>query len=359
MKNLKIKKTKLATVGLIACGLIVASCGGKSDTSANLPIDTIVETTIPETTTTTIPVVRNPLTGAPAADESILNRPALVVKIDNHPRARPQWGLNQADIVFEENVEQLTRFAAVFHSQGSDPVGPIRSGRQQDIDLLGSLNHPLFAWSGGNQQVTSAIRKSWLVDLSHSVANEKGGYRRESSRNAPHNLVAETTKLWSLAPADAKPPLPQFEYRAENEAVTTASIAAAAVKISMDGVDVMWEWSPDLLTYLRSQGDKSHVDMQDVRVNAQNVVLISVVYSRTGSSPVAKSVGSGEVWIYTAGVLVQGTWERPDPELPFIYKDVKGQIIKLTPGRTWIEVIRPKSAVNIAPGEDMKKVKYP
>ena len=153
--------------------------------------------------------------------------------------------------------------------------------------------------------------------------------------------------------------MPQFEYRAENEAVTTASIAAAAVKISMDGVDVMWEWSPDLLTYLRSQGDKSHVDMQDVRVNAQNVVLISVVYSRTGSSPVAKSVGSGEVWIYTAGVLVQGTWERPDPELPFIYKDVKGQIIKLTPGRTWIEVIRPKSAVNIAPGEDMKKVKYP
>ena len=164
MKNLKIKKTKLATVGLIACGLIVASCGGKSDTSANLPIDTIVETTIPETTTTTIPVVRNPLTGAPAADESILNRPALVVKIDNHPRARPQWGLNQADIVFEENVEQLTRFAAVFHSQGSDPVGPIRSGRQQDIDLLGSLNHPLFAWSGGNQQVTSAIRKSWLLN---------------------------------------------------------------------------------------------------------------------------------------------------------------------------------------------------
>ncbi|MTA70106.1 MAG: DUF3048 domain-containing protein, partial [Actinobacteria bacterium] len=70
-----------------------------------------------------------PLTGLPAADGVLSMRPALVVKVDNHPGARPQSGLNQADIVFEENVEALTRFALVFHSQGSDPVGPIRSGR--------------------------------------------------------------------------------------------------------------------------------------------------------------------------------------------------------------------------------------
>jgi hypothetical protein len=55
----------------------------------------------------------------------------------------------------------------------------------------------------------------------------------------------------------------------------------------MDGVDVMWEWNPDLLTFVRSQNDKPHVDMQDVRVNAQNVVVISVVYTKSGSSPVA------------------------------------------------------------------------
>ena len=121
----------------------------------------------------------------------------------------------------------------------------------------------------------------------------------------------------------------------------------------------MWEWNPDLLTFVRSQDDKPHVDMQDVRVNAQNVVVMSVVYGKSGSSPVAKSVGSGEVWVYTAGVLVQGSWERTDPELPFVYKDVTGEVIKFTPGRTWIEVIRAKSAINIAPGEDLKKAKYP
>jgi hypothetical protein len=347
-------------VALVVAGLVFASCSGSSDsTSTESVVDSSVASAEETTTTTTIPIVRAPLTGAQAPDESVLGRPALVVKIDNHPKSRPQWGLNQADIVFEENVEQLTRFAAVYHSQGSDPVGPIRSGRLQDINLLASFNGPLFAWSGGNAQVSAAIRKSTMVDLSHSSANEAGGFRRESSRVAPHNLVAETSKLWTLAPADAIPPLPQFEYRADGETVPTDSKPAGAVKISMDGVDIMWEWSPENLTFVRSQDDKPHVDMQDVRINAPNVVVVSVVYSKSGSSPVAKSVGSGEVWVYTAGKLIQGSWERLDPIKPFVFKDTKGAVIKLTPGRTWVEVIRAKSAAHIPEGIDTATVPYP
>ena len=347
-------------VALVVAGLVFASCGGSSDsTSTESVVDSSVASAEETTTTTTIPIVRAPLTGAQAPDESVIGRPALVVKIDNHPKSRPQWGLNQADIVFEENVEQLTRFAAVYHSQGSDPVGPIRSGRLQDINLLASFNGPLFAWSGGNAQVSAAIRKSTMVDLSHSSANEAGGFRRESSRVAPHNLVAETSKLWTLAPADAKPPVPQFEYRADGETVPTDSKPAGAVKISMDGVDIMWEWSPENLTFVRSQDNKPHVDMQDVRINAPNVVVISVVYTRSGSSPVAKSVGSGEVWVYTAGKLIQGSWERLDPFKPFVFKDTNGAVIKLTPGRTWVEVIRAKSAAHIPEGIDTATVPYP
>ena len=347
-------------VALVVVGLVFASCGGSSDsTSTESVVDSSVASAEETTTTTTIPIVRAPLTGAQAPDESVIGRPALVVKIDNHPKSRPQWGLNQADIVFEENVEQLTRFAAVYHSQGSDPVGPIRSGRLQDINLLASFNGPLFAWSGGNAQVSAAIRKSTMVDLSHSSANEAGGFRRESSRVAPHNLVAETSKLWTLAPADAIPPVPQFEYRADGETVPTDSKPAGAVKISMDGVDIMWEWSPENLTFVRSQDDKPHVDMQDVRINAPNVVVVSVVYTKSGSSPVAKSVGSGEVWVYTAGKLIQGSWERLDPIKPFVFKDTKGAVIKLTPGRTWVEVIRAKSATHIPEGIDTATVPYP
>ena len=345
---------------LFVAGVVVAGCSGSSN-STETNEASVVDTSVAEitTTTTTIPIVRAPLTGAQAPDESVIGRPAMVVKIDNHPKSRPQWGLNQADIVFEENVEQLTRFAAVFQSQGSDPVGPVRSGRLQDIDLVSSLNGPLFVWSGGNAGVTAKIRKSTLIDLSHSIANEAGGFRRESSRVAPHNLVADTTKLWTLAKPDAKPPVPQFEYRADDQAVPTDAKPAGAVKISMDGVDVMWEWSPEVLAFVRSQDDKPHVDMQDVRINASNVIVLSVTYGKSGSSPVAKTLGSGEVWVYTAGALIQGSWERTDPLKPFVFKDTKGAVIKLTPGRTWVEVIRAKSATHIPAGIDVTSVAYP
>jgi hypothetical protein len=86
---------------------------------------------------------------------------------------------------------------------------------------------------------------------------------------------------------------------------------------------------------------------------------MSVVYGKSGSSPVAKTIGSGEVWVYTAGSLIQGSWERTDPLKPYVFKDTKGAVIKLTPGRTWVEVIRAKSAVHIPEGIDTASVPYP
>ncbi|NBR66053.1 MAG: DUF3048 domain-containing protein, partial [Actinobacteria bacterium] len=132
---------------------VLASCGGGGGT-ADGSADTSVASV---STDPAAPAVVYPLTGLPVDDAAKAARPALVAKIDNHPNARPQAGLNKADIVIEENVEGLTRFAAVFHSDGSDPVGPLRSGRTQDKIFLGSYNKPLFMWSGGNYRVTQVI----------------------------------------------------------------------------------------------------------------------------------------------------------------------------------------------------------
>ncbi|MFZ9422821.1 MAG: DUF3048 domain-containing protein, partial [Ilumatobacteraceae bacterium] len=280
---------RVLRVGGLAALLVVAACSGGSSGSGDESAtqDTAASTTTAEstTTTTTIPPILAPLTGLPV--DASITRPALVVKIDNHPKARPQWGLNQADIVFEENVEMLTRFAAVFHTNDSDPVGPIRSGRKQDVDLLESFNAPLFAWSGGNAEVTKLIRASTMVDLSHSAANDVGGYRRESSRSAPHNLIADTSKLWTLAPEGATPPQAQFTYRAADEAIPATARETAGIKLTMDGVRVLWEWSTEFSRFLRSQDDKPHVDVDDVRINAANVVVLYVQYSKSGYSPVA------------------------------------------------------------------------
>ena len=100
----------------------------------------------------------------PAGDRSGAGRTsALVVKIDNQPEARPQSGLNEADIVFEENVESSPGSRPCSRATRPDPVGPIRSGRTQDIILLGSFNRPLFVWSGGNGRVTAAISRQRLL----------------------------------------------------------------------------------------------------------------------------------------------------------------------------------------------------
>ena len=112
-----------------------------------------------------------PFTGLPA-DAETLARSALVVKVDNHPRARPQTGLDQADIVFDLRAEGVTRFAAVFHSQVPDPVGPVRSSRTSDFDLLRGLDNPLYASSGANDYVASGLRSLPIVELTNRTRGE-------------------------------------------------------------------------------------------------------------------------------------------------------------------------------------------
>ena len=107
----------------------------------------------------------SPLTGIGVGGYAT-GHPALVVKIDNVGAARPQQGINEADVVFEEMVEGgFTRFAAVFHSTPADPVGPIRSARSTDVALLAPLYHPLFSYSGANRDFQKLIRESSMVDV--------------------------------------------------------------------------------------------------------------------------------------------------------------------------------------------------
>ena len=339
---------------LALLGLVASACGSEAAVveAEVTTIASVVETTVVDAG----PI--NPLLGTEATDEAVLARPAMVVKIDNHPKARPQIGLNQADIVFEENVEGITRFAAVYHSQGSDPVGPIRSGRFQDINLVGSLNQPLFVWSGGNAKVTTAIRNSDLVDLSYTVANKDGGFARDSSRPAPHNLIAETTKLWTLAPDGAVAPKQQFEYRTESDANASSSDAVDGVRVSMDGVKVQWLWSGDDGLWLRSQDGKPHMDSADVQVGAPNVVVLEVEYSNA-YSPTAKTVGSGKAYVFTNGVVYVGSWERTDRLNNYVLRDAAGAVIKLTPGRTFIHASRADKVAIIGSGVDPESIKYP
>src|SRR5207237_6439864 len=117
-------------------------------------------------------------------------------KIDNEAPARPQAGLNQADVVFEEQVEGGdTRLAAVFQSADADPVGPVRSTRSTDIAIIAELNRPLYAFSGGNQVFLAQIRAAPIIDVGADV--QPGPYLRTGGHPAPHNLFNRTAILLS------------------------------------------------------------------------------------------------------------------------------------------------------------------
>ena len=247
--------------------------------------------------------------------------PALVVKIDNHPQARPQSGLNQADVVYEEIVEGITRLFAVFHSAPSDPVGPIRSARTTDVNLLAQLNHPLFAWSGGNNGVVKALKAaSVATDLGASTGNNArlAGYHRDSSRRAPHNFFTTTTNLWSLTPDGAQPPQPLFTYRS-NGAEPAGATPVTGAKLSLAATKVLWQWDEASGGWKRTQDGTPHVDAEGVQVAPQNVVIMFVPYRKSAADPIspeAVTVGQGEAWVLTDGGVVKGTWSRPDPSKP-------------------------------------------
>lgn len=325
----------LSTPLVVALAASVLGCSGNgsSDSTASPP-STVAVPVDPSTV--------YPLTGLPITDAAAAARPALVVKIDNDANARPQTGLNQADIVFEQIIEVQTRLAAVFHSQGSDPVGPIRSGREQDIDLLAPLRRPLFAYSGANPAIAEAIAASDLVDLSalDNSVYTGGGFFRDDSREAPFNEYAATTQLWTLAPAGAAPPPAQFQYRGVGE--PPVGDASSGVDVYMEGLLIGWRFDPATGLYLRSHDGAPHVDAAGQQVSTDNVVVLVVDYhpsTADARSPEADTIGFGEAWVFSGGVWVRGVWTRADRSAPFELTGPRGRIT-LAPGRTWIELAK-------------------
>ncbi len=160
---------------------------------------------------------RCPLTGTLAPKGKAPDRPAVAVKVENLPEARPQWGLDKADIVFEEPVEGgITRFIAVFQCQAADRIEPVRSGRLVDPQILEPLGRILFGYSGAIQPAINEVdsKRSLLFDVGADRAG--GSYYRDPDRYAPHNLVTSTSALYAAASAlgdrDEKGPTPIFAY---------------------------------------------------------------------------------------------------------------------------------------------------
>ncbi|MFH5822003.1 DUF3048 domain-containing protein [Georgenia sp. AZ-5] len=295
---------------------------------------------------------RWPLTGVAG---EVAERPAMSVKIENSAAARPQTGLEDADVVWEEMVEGgITRFNAAYHSTVPGEIGPIRSVRPMDAAISGPLGG-LLVISGGQPQFVQQMRDAGLQALS----NDEGapGMYRVGFRSAPHNVYGAGPEL--LAQADgghSAPPPEQFFFAWEPEHATAvrAGTPASVIDVRFPASQPGWTWDAAADAgrgagpgeWVRDERDVPQVSADGDRITAKNVVVLRVQVVDTGTrdpggNPVPETVltGTGEALVATGGHVVSGTWSKPGTSDPLTLTDGAGAEIELAPGNTWVELV--------------------
>lgn len=296
------------------------------------------------------------LTGLPDPDGSGATRPVVAVKIPNNNtspnlRTGAQQSLDQADVVYEEVVDgEITRFLAMFHSSTPERVGPVRSVRPVDPDIVWPVGG-IFAYSGGAPNVVPLINAAPVnaVDESEAQASKALFRDRSVSRQTEFTLFANIKTLLTLG-GNPKPPPALFQYRGEGVASQGDPIAAATIGFAPNYGQPTWAWNSTTDLFTRSYGSTPHVS-GTTPITAANVVVQFIRYDggrgRTGAKGVV--VGSGKAWILSDGKLVKGTWKRATREDPTSYVSDAGQPILLTPGKTWVELADESYQVGVMP----------
>jgi len=326
----------------VALATVLAACSGASGDEKKKQVK--ATTTTSAATTTTLAPPTAPLTGLPDASGGSRTRSALSVKVENTDAARPQAGIEQADVLYEEVVEGgITRFVAMFNSEVPPVIGPVRSVRQEDPDIVWPVGG-IFAYSGGAPVNVDAINAAPVkaVDENNGdvlVRNESS----QPSRDAPHNLYGLGPELFALG-GDPKPPPALFGYVANGSPPVTGQ-GVLNFHVGFDpGYDPTWTWDGATGTWVRAIGGTPQTVTGSGHISPANVVVQFTQYTAEGE---AQTVGEGDVWVFTDGVMRTGRWVRPDRAQPAKYVDAAGNPILLRPGRTWVELLPIGAAVDV------------
>ena len=303
----------------------------------------------------TLSGARCPLSGESAPGGQVPKRPALAVEVDNYPTARPQRGIQNADIVFEQPVESfITRWAVVFQCHQSSLVGDIRSARYMDFGILSQLSDPIYAHAGAiipDENALAASNRLINVDvLSGSYSNL---INHLPGLYAPYDTFASTSALWGLYPNDKTPPKPLFSY---SNAVPNGLPATQVHDPISSYADIRWQYDAKTKQYLLSYSGTPAMLANGSQISAANVVVQFVhVYSgpyvedAEGAFGVrAHFLGSGPLLVFRNGIEIKGTWKRSSETSTTQLLSSGGSTIKLQPGLTWVEIT--PSTVNVTAG---------
>lgn len=300
-------------------------------------------------TTTTVPIPNAPLTGLPDPAGSGLKRSALTVKIENTPEALPQWGIDEADVVYEEIVNGgITRLAAIFNSQAPAKVGPVRSVRPTDTQVVWPLGG-IFAYSGGAPYAIASIGTVPHLNL---VDEDKAGVAmyRDPNLEEPHNLFGIAPALFAFGGTPTPPP-PLFTYRPTGTKVVGRKVSTFIVQFPSI-YPVTWTWDSATTSWDRTLFGKPDITGTGVRESPKNVIVMYVNYvNGIGTmSSYADLQGKGTADVFTDGREVVGTWSRgPSMSDIITYQNAAGTTIALTPGQTWVELLNVGAALSVNP----------
>ena len=329
----------LVLVALVAVGVILSR-------TIHHPGVTTPSASAPTSTTSTTPAPIAPLTGRPDPGGAALRRPALTIKIENTPEALPQWGVAQADVVYEEIVNGgITRLAAVFNSQAPGKVGPVRSVRPTDTQVVYPLGG-IFAFSGGAPYAIASIQTAPVKLVDESSAGD--AMYRDPNLLAPHNLFARAPLLFRLGGTPTPPPA-LFTYRGPGQAVTGPTVARVVVPFPSI-YPVTWTWDAATGSWDRTIFGQPGITGTGVRESPVNVLVMWVNYvNGVGTfTSYANLLGTGPVTLFSAGKEVQGTWSRgPSLSDPIVYSTTSGKPLALTPGQTWVELLNTGAVLSV------------
>jgi hypothetical protein len=281
------------------------------------------------------------LTGE-AIEAGSLSRPALAGKIDNHPSARPQVGLDEADIVFEELVEGgLTRYIAIWHSSLPAEIGPVRSVRPMDPEIVSPFGG-IFAYSGGQVRFIQMMQEAPVYNAIHGQPDTEETFYRTSAKVAPHNVLVKAPELVDQH-LNLPAPERQFAYApsVEESSAVVAGSPVTSMNPRFSGFSSpSWEWDGTQGTFLRFQTNGAADSASSGnQIFATNVVVLQVGIDVVEDIPTTRLVNQGKGWVATGGSILEINWFKATPESPIILTTDDGEEVRLGVGNTWIELI--------------------
>lgn len=269
--------------------------------------------------------------------------PILVVKIDDTPAAHPQAGLEDADIVYIEQVEGgLTRLAAIFSSKVPDVIGPVRSARISDIELLEQFGRVIFAYSGAQSKLLPVIDQANLENVG-AQRQGKDIYANDPARIAPTAMMLQAKKLMekvvgqTSSTAISKPTGWNF-----GDAPDTGT-AIISAKVSWPANSYQVTWSEPEKRWLLAHRDSPNLSASGVHLGATTFViqLVSITPSEYhdkvgGVTPFSATVGNGKGFILRDGLAIEALWNRETAASGTFWTLPSGEEILFAPGQIWV-----------------------